>query len=76
MLGDFNIHDEAPGVGAAQRFMVAMTTMGMSQKTLSQTHKAGLMLDLVFTAGQEISDLDVEEIKLTPLSWTDHFLIR
>ncbi|XP_066477595.1 galactose-3-O-sulfotransferase 2 [Tiliqua scincoides] len=49
--------------------------MGLSQKIWAPTHTAGHVLDLVFTAGQGASDLDVEEIKITPLSWTDHFLL-
>lgn len=36
VLEDFNVHYEAPGVGAAQDFMAIMTTMGRYQKILAQ----------------------------------------
>lgn len=34
------------------------------------------MLDLVLLSGQKEGDLEVEEMNSTPLSWTDHFLMR
>ncbi|XP_066486426.1 serine protease 33-like [Tiliqua scincoides] len=49
--------------------------MGLSQRISAPTHDVGHTLDLVFTAGQADGDLEVEDIKITPLSWTDHFLV-
>lgn len=49
VLGDFNVHTEAPEAGAAQVFMAVMTTMGLTQQISVPTHKVGY-LDLVFTA--------------------------
>ncbi|XP_053154385.1 uncharacterized protein LOC128345841 [Hemicordylus capensis] len=74
VLGDFNVHAEAPLVGAAQDFMASMATMGLSQLVSGPTHVAGHTMDLVF-ADREINDLEVGEFETTPLSWTDHHLV-
>ncbi|XP_053151089.1 uncharacterized protein LOC128344612 [Hemicordylus capensis] len=74
VLGDFNVHAEAPLVGAAQDFMASMATMGLSQLVSGPTHVAGHTLDLVF-ADREINDLEAGEFEITPLSWADHHLV-
>lgn len=38
-------------------------------------HVAGYTLDLVFTGAYGEGDLAMEETKITPLSWTDHYLV-
>ena len=62
VLEDLNIHAEAALTGAAQDFMVTMTTMGLSQYVISLTHEKGHTLDLVFSTGLEDGGLDVEEL--------------
>lgn len=54
--------------------MVAKAIMDLSQ-FLPQTHVVGHMLDLISTPGKVDDDLGAEEIKITPLSVTDHFLV-
>lgn len=54
------------------RFQVG--TMGLTQ-VVAASHVVRHMLELVFTARQVDSDADVEEFKITCLSWTDHFLV-
>ncbi|KAF7247658.1 RNA-directed DNA polymerase from mobile element jockey [Varanus komodoensis] len=76
VLGDFNIHAEASLTGAAQDFMASMTAMGLSQHVTGPTHERGHTLDLVFSTGQEEGGLRVRNLCLTPLSWSDHFLVR
>ncbi|KAF7239822.1 Craniofacial development protein 2 [Varanus komodoensis] len=76
VLGDFNIHAEASLTGAAQDFMASMTAMGLSQHITGPTHERGHTLDLVFSTGQEEGGLRVRNLCLTPLSWSDHFLVR
>ena len=76
VLGDVNIHAEAALSGAAQDFMVSMTTMGLSQHTIGPTHVAGHTLDLVFTTGHGDGDLKVGDLSSVPLSWSDHCLLR
>ena len=76
VLGDLNIHAEAALTGTAQDFMAAMTTMGLSQCVISPTHEKGRTLDLVFSTGLEDGGLDMEELVVTPLSWSDHFLVK
>ncbi|XP_062835007.1 uncharacterized protein LOC134298508 [Anolis carolinensis] len=61
--------------GAAQDFMAAMATMGLSQLVSGPTHRAGHTLDLVFCQGGEEGG-GVEELTIAPLPWTDHYLIR
>ncbi|KAF7246017.1 putative RNA-directed DNA polymerase from transposon BS [Varanus komodoensis] len=56
--------------------MASMAAMGMSQHVSGPTHERGHTLDLVFSTGQEEGDLRVRNLSLTPLSWSDHFLIR
>ncbi|KAF7235017.1 C-type lectin domain family 2 member D, partial [Varanus komodoensis] len=76
VLRDFNLHAEASLTGAAQDFMTSMTAMGLSQRVTGPTHERGHTLDLVFTTGQEEGGLRVRNLCLTPLSWSDHFLVR
>ncbi|KAF7239258.1 hypothetical protein EYD10_14085 [Varanus komodoensis] len=76
VLGDFNLHAEMVLTGAAQDFMASMAAMGLSQHVIGPTHECGHILDLVFSTGQEEGDLRVRNLSLTPLSWSDHFLIR
>uniref|UniRef100_A0A8D2IPS6 Reverse transcriptase domain-containing protein n=1 Tax=Varanus komodoensis TaxID=61221 RepID=A0A8D2IPS6_VARKO len=73
VLGDFNLHAETVLTGAAQDFMASM---GLSQHVIGPTHERGHSLDLVFSTEQEEGDLRVRNLSLTPLSWSDHFLIR
>ncbi|KAF7245344.1 hypothetical protein EYD10_08460 [Varanus komodoensis] len=76
VLGDFNLHAESGLAGAAQDFMASMTAMGLSQHVTGPTHERGHTLDLVFTTGQVEDDLRVKNLCLTPLSWSDHLLVR
>ncbi|KAF7243052.1 putative RNA-directed DNA polymerase from transposon BS [Varanus komodoensis] len=76
VLGDFNLHAETDLTGAAQDFMASMTAMGLSQHVTSPTHERGHTLDLVFSTGQEEGGLRVRNLCLTPLAWSDHFLVR
>ncbi|KAF7244472.1 VWFA and cache domain-containing protein 1 [Varanus komodoensis] len=76
VLGDFNLHAESGLTGAAQDFMASMTAMGLSQHIIDPTHERGHTLDLVFTTGQVEDDLRVKNLCLTPLSWSDHLLVR
>ncbi|KAF7250618.1 hypothetical protein EYD10_03722 [Varanus komodoensis] len=76
VLGDFNLHAESGLTGAAQDFMASMTAMGLSQHVIGPTHERGHTLDLVFTTGQVEDDLRVKNLCLTPLSWSDHLLVR
>ncbi|KAF7251817.1 putative RNA-directed DNA polymerase from transposon BS [Varanus komodoensis] len=76
VLGDFNLHAESGLTGAAQDFMASMTAMGLSQHVIGPTHERGHTLDLVFSTGQEEDDLRVRNLCLTPLSWSDHLLVR
>ncbi|KAF7243480.1 putative RNA-directed DNA polymerase from transposon BS, partial [Varanus komodoensis] len=76
VLGDFNLHAETGLTGAAQDFMASMMAMGLSQHVTGPTHERGHTLDLVFSMGQEEGDLRVRNLCLTPLSWSDHFLVR
>ncbi|KAF7247959.1 putative RNA-directed DNA polymerase from transposon BS [Varanus komodoensis] len=76
VLGDFNLHAEASLTGAAQDFMASMMAMGLSQHVTGPTHERGHSLDLVFSTGQEEGGLRVSNLCLTPLSWSDHFLVR
>ncbi|KAF7246310.1 Tyrosine-protein kinase Yes, partial [Varanus komodoensis] len=76
VLGDFNLHAEMVLTGAAQDFIASMAAMGLSQRFSGPTHECGHTLDLVFLTGQEEGDLRVRNLSLTPLSWSDHFLIR
>ncbi|KAF7251550.1 hypothetical protein EYD10_03015 [Varanus komodoensis] len=76
VLGDFNLHAETVLTGAAQDFMASMTAMGLSQHVIGPTHERGHTLDLVFSTGQEEGGLRVRNLCLTPLSWSDHFLVR
>ncbi|KAF7253167.1 Xanthine dehydrogenase/oxidase [Varanus komodoensis] len=76
VLGDFNLHAETGLTGAAQDFMASMTAMGLSQHVTGPTHERGHTLDLVFSTEQEEGGLRVSNLCLTPLSWSDHFLVR
>ncbi|KAF7253695.1 hypothetical protein EYD10_00878 [Varanus komodoensis] len=76
VLGDFNLHAETGLTGAAQDFMASMTAMGLSQHVTGPNHERGHTLDLVFSTGQEEGGLRVRNLCLTPLSWSDHFLVR
>ncbi|KAF7249630.1 putative RNA-directed DNA polymerase from transposon BS [Varanus komodoensis] len=76
VLGDFNLHAETGLTRAAQDFMASMTAMGLSQHVTGPTHERGHTLDQVFSTGQEESGLRVRNLCLTPLSWSDHFLVR
>ncbi|KAF7237117.1 putative RNA-directed DNA polymerase from transposon BS [Varanus komodoensis] len=76
VLGDFNLHAESGLTGAAQDFMASMMAMGLSQHVSSLIHERGHTLDLVFSTGQEEDDLRVRNLCLTPLSWSDHLLVR
>ncbi|KAF7248048.1 Forkhead box protein M1 [Varanus komodoensis] len=76
VLGDFNLHAETGLTGAAQDFMVSIVPMGLSQHVTGPTHERGHTLDLVFSTGQEEGGLRVRNLCLTPLSWSDHFLVR
>ncbi|KAF7250260.1 EGF-like repeat and discoidin I-like domain-containing protein 3 [Varanus komodoensis] len=76
VLGDFNLHAETVLTGAAQDFMASMMAMGLSQHVIGPTHEHGHTLDLVFSTGQEEGDLRMSNLCLTPLSWSDHFLMR
>ncbi|XP_061463050.1 uncharacterized protein LOC133375459 [Rhineura floridana] len=76
VLGDVNIYAKATLSGAAQDFMDAMTTMGLSQRVSGPTHTSGHTLDLVFTTGHGDSDLDVGSLTSLPLSWSDHCLLK
>ncbi|KAF7241018.1 RNA-directed DNA polymerase from mobile element jockey [Varanus komodoensis] len=76
VLGDFNLHAETDLTGAAQDFMVSMVAMGLSQHVIGPTHERGHTLDLIFSTGQEEGGLRVRNLCLTPLSWSDHFLVR
>ncbi|KAF7251996.1 hypothetical protein EYD10_02591 [Varanus komodoensis] len=76
VLGDFNLHAEMVLTGAAQDFMASMAAMGLSQHVTGPTHERGHALDLVLLTGQEEGDRRVRNLCLTPLSWSDHFLVR
>lgn len=41
VLGDFNVHTMAPGLVAAQDFMAAMATMGLSLLIMAPLHATG-----------------------------------
>ncbi|KAF7244380.1 putative RNA-directed DNA polymerase from transposon BS [Varanus komodoensis] len=56
--------------------MASMTAMGLSQHVTGPTHERGHTLDLVFSTGQEEGGLRVRNLCLTPLSRSDHFLVR
>ncbi|KAF7242353.1 putative RNA-directed DNA polymerase from transposon BS [Varanus komodoensis] len=73
VLGDFILHAKTVLTGVAQDFMASM---GLSQHVIGPTHERGHTLDRVFLTGQEEGDLRVRNLSLTPLSWSDHFLIR
>ena len=47
--------------------------MGLSQCVIGPTHEKGHTLDLAFSTGL---GLDVEGLIVTPLSWSDHFLVK
>ena len=70
VLGDFNIHVEAALTAAAQDFM------GLSQYVIGPTHEKGHTLDLVFSTGLEDGGLDMDRLVVTPLLWSDHFLVK
>ncbi|KAF7253150.1 hypothetical protein EYD10_01179 [Varanus komodoensis] len=76
VLRDFNLHAETVLTGAAQDFMASMAVKGLSQHVSGLTHECGHTLDLVFLTGQEEGDLRVRNLCLTPLSWSEHFLVR
>ncbi|KAF7253354.1 Fibroblast growth factor receptor 2 [Varanus komodoensis] len=76
VLGDFNLHAETGLTRAAQDFMASMMAMGLSQHVTGLTHECGHTLDLVFSTGQEEGGLRMRNLCLTPLSWSDHFLMR
>ncbi|KAF7251034.1 putative RNA-directed DNA polymerase from transposon BS [Varanus komodoensis] len=76
VLGDFNLHAETGLTRAVQDFMASMMAMGLSQHVTGPTHECGHTLDLVFSTGQEEGGLRVRNLCLTPLSWSDHFLVR
>lgn len=63
-------------VSRVPRLLAAMTTMEMSQHVTGPTNVAGPTLDLVFLTGQEAGALKVGDIDTSPLTWSDHFLLR
>lgn len=73
VFSKLNIHTKATLSGVAQDFMVFMWGMGLSQVITGPTYLRGHIPDLVYYTDGEV-DLHVGELKLTPLSWPDHFL--
>lgn len=71
ILGDFNawVEDELSRFG--QDLLCTMNGLGFTQVIPSATHKSGHTLDLVFHVGLEVSDL-----KINPVTWSDHHLIQ
>lgn len=58
----------------AQDCMAAIAIMGLSLIISAPRHVAGNSLDLLFISEQVEHDLDVDELKITQLTWSDNFL--
>ncbi|KAJ8398694.1 hypothetical protein AAFF_G00418910, partial [Aldrovandia affinis] len=67
LLGDFNIHLEAPQSAA---FLPLLHSFDLSLQNSPPTHKAGNLLDLIFLRNCPCSNLTV-----TPLHTSDHHFI-
>ena len=76
VMGDFNLPSVGETSGAAREFMASMTAMDLTQVVLGPTHEGGRTLDLIFVSGQWSRDLGTGDLAITPLSWTDHALLR
>lgn len=75
LLGDFNLPYLGAGLEVAQKFVVTMTAKGLVQIMQSPTHSSDNTLDLVFLLEQWQHVLDLGEILISPLLWTDHSLM-
>lgn len=74
VLGDFNIHAEAPLLRIVQDFMFFTMIIGLSQMLSYPTHATGYIVhctsNLVFYTGLDIDDLAMEELYAVSLPWT------
>ena len=75
-MGDFNLPSVGESSVVAREFMASMTAMDLTQVIQGPTHEGGHTPDLIFVSGQWKSDLGIGDIVITPLSWSDHSLLR
>ncbi|XP_058047319.1 uncharacterized protein LOC131202394 [Ahaetulla prasina] len=76
VMGDFNLPLVGETSVTAREFMVSMTALDLTQLTNGPTHIGGNTLDLIFVSGQWLNDLELGDLVITPLSWSDHLLLR
>ncbi|XP_058019805.1 uncharacterized protein LOC131188508 [Ahaetulla prasina] len=76
VMGDFNLPSSGSSSTAAREFTASMTALDLTQVVDGRTHIGGGTLDLIFVSGQWLRDLDLKEIVIEPLSWSDHSLLR
>ncbi|KAM3855847.1 uncharacterized protein M6D78_000899 [Vipera latastei] len=76
VLGDFNLPSLGGSSELAREFMASMAAMDLSQIISGLTHERGHTPDLVFLSGRWRDDIGGGATTVTPLSWTDHHLLR
>ncbi|XP_058039240.1 uncharacterized protein LOC131198516 [Ahaetulla prasina] len=75
VMGDFNL-PSAGKAATAREFMASMTALDLTQLVNGPIHIGGNTLDLFFVSGQWLNDLELGDLVIHPLSWSDHTLLR
>uniref|UniRef100_A0A803SMB9 Reverse transcriptase domain-containing protein n=1 Tax=Anolis carolinensis TaxID=28377 RepID=A0A803SMB9_ANOCA len=72
VLGDFNVHADTDSCSAAAMDLVStMETLGLLLCSTGPTHQAGHTLDLIFSAGIQVTQASILEVP-----WSDHCALR
>ncbi|XP_070810264.1 vomeronasal type-2 receptor 26-like [Pituophis catenifer annectens] len=61
---------------AAREFMDSMMALDLTQLVHGPTHMGGHTLDLIFVSGQWQNDIEIGDLVIEPLSWSDHSLLQ
>lgn len=70
VLGDFNVHVDNVKCPLAVQLLDSLLGLNLPQLVTLPTHKAGHVLDLIFTNILTLKVADPE-----PVLWSDHYLI-
>lgn len=74
-LGDFNLPSLVVGLEVAQDFVETMTSIGLHQVIHALTRNSGHIPNLMFLSEQCLADLQLMDLYLHLLSWSDHSLM-
>ncbi|XP_058039494.1 uncharacterized protein LOC131198648 [Ahaetulla prasina] len=76
VMGDFNLPSVGGASTSAREFMASMAALDLTQLVNGPIHFRGNTLDLIFLSGQWLDGLELGDLVIKPLTWSDHSLLQ